>query len=73
VRRIWDAVRDWYDDWGVFIWLMILIGGVFTGLGMLLYGTVTDHREQCHRASGHIIELRGDEVCVDHDNRVIIL
>jgi hypothetical protein len=73
VRRFWKAISDWYEDWGSFIWLMTLIGGVLTGLGMLLYGTITDNREQCHRASGHIIKIHGSEICVDHDNRVIIL
>jgi hypothetical protein len=43
------------------------------GVGWLIYSDVDDYRRQCHRAGGHIVEVKDEEICVDHDGKVIFI
>ena len=68
-------MRKWFKyefDWVIFTMVVVCVG-LLTGAGFIVYGTINDYRAQCHDAGGHIIEVQGDEVCVDHDNRVIFV
>lgn len=72
-RGIADRFIDWFDEWGFVAGVTLAIIIVLTSIGVLIYRDVDGRRAECHRAGGHMIVVQDVEVCVDHDNRVLIL
>jgi hypothetical protein len=61
--------------WGnvqLVFWVLV-VAAVVGGVCWVVYAHVDDYRGQCHDAGGHIIDIRDAEICVDRDNRVILL
>jgi len=56
-----------------FIVGMLALSGVLGLIGWLIYVDINDYRRQCHRAGGHVVSVRNEEVCVNHDNQVIFI
>lgn len=59
-------------DWGLFF-IVVTIIVVVLGLGELLYLVIDSERSECHNLGGHMVNVNGDSVCVDRDDRVIHL
>lgn len=59
-------------NWFPLIVVLIAIAGA-AGLVYVIARTTADYRNQCHDAGGHIVEVSGSHVCVDHDNRIILV
>jgi hypothetical protein len=71
VDNIKDAILDWLDENIGMIFIVVGAVLVFVAIGVGIYATTDNYRRQCHNAGGHIISVRDEEICVDHDNRVI--
>jgi hypothetical protein len=56
---------------GIIVTLVIVVG--LGGASWLIYAMIDDYRRQCHNVGGHIIDVKGNEICVDHDNRIIFV
>lgn len=61
-----------YFPWFGFLMTVVIIAFI-AGLGWIIWLDIDGNRQECHRAGGHIINVNSNEVCVDHDNRVILL
>lgn len=63
-------LREW--PWGLLAGLTVVVI-IFVGLGYVVWRDVDGYRGQCHGQGGHIVSVRGSEVCVDRENKVIFL
>lgn len=63
-------IRDipWF---GITMTLVVLTALVFGAWA--IYASIADYHNQCHDSGGHIISVHDNEVCVDHDNKVIFV
>lgn len=68
-----EQLREWLRDRGAVLAWVGLFVAVVGGIGWLAYASIDDYRGQCHGQGGHIVEVKGTEVCVDRENRVIFL
>jgi hypothetical protein len=57
--------------WIVF-WVLI-VAAVIGTLCWIIYADIDGYRSQCHNAGGHIVDIHDTEICVDRDNRVILI
>ena len=65
--------RELFKDnmWIVF-WVLVIMA-VVGGVCWIAYADMDGYRSQCHDAGGHVVEVRGYDICVDRENRVIFL
>lgn len=56
---------------GIIVTLVVVV--FLAGAVWLIWGTIDDYRRQCHNEGGHIISVRNNETCVDHDGKVIFI
>lgn len=64
---------EWVVDAWFGIAVTIVISMFIGGLIWLVIADETGYREQCHNSGGHIIEVHGNDICVDREQRVIHL
>lgn len=67
----WRGFREevpWFPIAVTFLILVMLTAGAAG-----IYLPIQAYRKECHGQGGHIITPRSDEICVDRENRVIIL
>jgi hypothetical protein len=70
VRNEKVKIRDipWFGILMTLVVLAALALGVWA-----IYASIADYRNQCHDSGGHIITTNSNDVCVDHDNKVIFV
>lgn len=58
-------------------WFAIIMTVIIIGfLSVVIYAVavdIIDYRNQCHNVGGHIITVRTNDVCVDHDGKIILV
>ena len=67
----WRGFREEVPWFPIFIILMILT--MLVGLSAAVYLPLKAYERECHGQGGHIITPRTEGICVDRENRVIIL
>lgn len=67
-------VADFF--WNLNYAVVAAIAGVVLVVACIVWGVVNTQRAwrgECHNAGGHVIEVEKADICVDRDNRVILI
>lgn len=64
-------VWNWLCDVFPILALIVSILAIFGGIVLWTIHDDVSYRDDCHAHGGHIIAVRGGDVCVDPGNRVI--
>jgi len=68
-RRRRESFKD--NMWIIF-WILV-VAVIVGSLCWISYADISGYRRECHNAGGHVVEVRGYDICVDRENKVIFL